>query len=118
MGGHGNACWATGVATVIGKAWCMPVAKLMLCGCARVLCTPQPAALQHAGALQSCTSGHLLVALQAGALVLLARIRVSVCRVLAAELSLHVSCMKNMQETSSDIVQFYEGKGYIFWSLI
>ena len=41
------------------------VANLMLCGCAGVLWAPRPAALQHAGALQSCTSGHLLVALQA-----------------------------------------------------
>ena len=41
------------------------VAKLVLCGCASVHCAPRPTALQHAGALQSCSSCHLLVALQA-----------------------------------------------------
>ena len=41
------------------------VAKRVLCGCASVHCAPRPTALQHAGALQSCSSCHLLVALQA-----------------------------------------------------
>ena len=41
------------------------VAKFLLCGCGSVQCAPRPAASQHAGALQTCSARHLLVALQA-----------------------------------------------------
>ena len=71
----------------------------LLCGCASVHCAPRPTALQHAGTLQSWSSCHLLVSLQAVHWCYWLVLGFRVKRVLAAELSLQVTCMKNMQET-------------------